>query len=207
MQLRHAKTILPIAAIAALTLACSSGEQSDASGDSAAATDTAASAAATPAPAATSAASGPASLTVADIDRWQQGMAAELEAVRKAGTQLAGAKDGSDSLDALMAANEVNTRAAGAKAAGVDEDRYQLIRSTFAAVVAQMAPIEQEMDVSALPAAAVAELKKSREEGLALATNGIPSEVIEALRPRASALRKQDLTLAGERLKAAGMAR
>jgi hypothetical protein len=166
-----------------------------------AATSAQPSAAATPAPANNT----PASLTAEDIDRWKKGMDAELEAVKKAGADLKAAKTGNDTLSAVMAANDMSTRAAGAKAAGVDDERYQLIRSTLSSVVGQMAPIEQEMDVSKLPATAVAELKKSREAGLAQATAELSPELVEALKPRAAELRKQDLTLTGERLKASGV--
>jgi len=160
--------------------------------------------AATPPPQAPSHHPEVAPVTVEDIDRWQKGMEAELEAVKKAGADLKAAKNSNDTLSAMMAANDMSTRAAGAKAAGVDEERYQLIRNTLSSVVGQMAPIEQEMDVSKLPAASVAELKKGREAGLAQAAAGLSPELVEALKPRAAELRKQDLTLTGERLKAAG---
>ena len=200
-------TLRYVASILALTVAAAcSGGDSNASDDSAVAQADSASSAATAAPA-PSTPTGPASLTADDIDRWQKGMDAELEAVKKASDQLTSAKTGNDTLSALMATNDMSTRAAGATAAGVDEERYQLIRSTLSSVVGQMAPIEQEMDVSKLPATAVAELKKSREAGLAQATVDLSPQLVDALRPRAAALRKQDLTLTGERLKAAGMAR
>jgi hypothetical protein len=134
-------------------------------------------------------------------------MEAELQAVHDAATKLREAKSGADTATAMMAATDMGTRAAGAKAAGVDEERYQRIRTTFSGIVGQMSPIEQEMNVSQMPAAAVAELKKSREAGVAQATAGLAPEVVEALRTRAADLRKRDLALTAERLKAAGMAR
>jgi hypothetical protein len=202
----HIRIVLSLATITALSIACSRGD-ADAN-DSAAQADTAAApAASSPAPTASATPSPPASLTADDIDRWEKGMAAELEAVRKAGEQLKTAKTGNDTLTAMMGSNEMSTRDAGASAAGVDPERYQLIRSTLSSVVGQMAPLEQEMNVSSLPASAVAELKKSRDEGLARATAELSPQLVEALKPRAAALRKQDLTLTGERLKAAGAAR
>jgi len=201
-----ARILIRLVVIATVVAACSRAEQADTT-DSAAAVDTATSASATPAPSPSPANNTPASLTVDDIDRWQKGLDAELEAVKKAGADLKAAKTGNDTLTAMMAANDMSTRAAGAKAAGVDEERYQLIRTTLSSVVGQMAPIEQEMDVSSLPASSVAELKKSREEGLARDTVGLSPQLVEALKPRAAALRKQDLTLTGERLKASGAAR
>ena len=205
-QLLPARTLVRLLGIATVVAACSRAEQAD-TADSTAATDTAASASATPAPTPSPANNTPASLTADDIDRWQKGMDAEIEAVKKAGADLKAAKTSNDTLSAMMAANDMNTRDAGAKAAGVDGERYQLIRTTLSSVVGQMAPIEQEMDVSKLPATAVAELKKSREAGLAQATAELSPQLVEALKPRAAALRKQDLTLTAERLKASGMAK
>ena len=208
MQSPHIRSVLSLAAIAALSIACSRGDADANANDSAAQADTAAApAASSPAPTASATPSTPASLTADDIDRWEKGMTAELEAVRKAGEQLKTAKTGNDTLTAMMGANDMSTRDAGASAAGVDPERYQLIRSTLSSVVGQMAPLEQEMNVSSLPASAVAELKKSRDEGLARATAELSPQLVEALKPRAAALRKQDLTLTGERLKASGAAR
>jgi hypothetical protein len=202
------RTAFSLALFAAAAVACSRGDTDANAGDSAAQSDTSAATAAAPStPASSATPSTPASLTADDIDRWQKGMTAELEAVHKASEQLKAAKTGNDTLTAMMGANEMGTRAAGAQAAGVDEERYQLIRSTLSSVVGQMAPLEQEMDVSSLPASAVADLKKSRADGLATATAELSPQLVDALKPRAAALRKQDLTLTGERLKAAGAAR
>ena len=205
MQIFSIRRVISLIATVALTAGCSRAESDATPTDSA----TVSSDSAAPVPAATAAPSAPAtaaSLTADDIDRWQKGMDAELEAVKKAGEQLKAAKNGTDTLAAMTAASDMSTRAAGAQAAGVDEERYQLIRSTLSSVVGQMAPIEQEMNVSGLPATAVADLKKAREEGLARATAELSPQLVEALRPRAAALRKQDLTLTGERLKASGAA-
>jgi hypothetical protein len=202
-QLLPARALVRLVAIATVVAACSRSEQADTADSSAA--DTATTAAATPAPTPSPANNTPASLTADDIDRWQKGMDAEIEAVKKAGADLEAAKTNNDTLTAMMAANDMSTRDAGAKAAGVDGERYQLIRTTLSSIVGQMAPIEQEMDVSKLPATAVAELKKSRDAGVAQATAELSPQLVEALKPRAAALRKQDLTLTAERLKASGM--
>jgi hypothetical protein len=209
MQFLRTRTFVRLVAAATVVTACSRSEQADTADSTTAATaDTTASPAAaptTPAASSSPANNTPASLTADDIDRWQKGMDGELEAVKKAGADFKAAKTANDSTSAMMAANEMSTRAAGAKAAGVDEERYQLIRTTLSSVVGQMAPIELTMDVSKLPAASVAELKKSREAGLAQATAELSPALVEALKPRAAALRKQDLTLTGERLKASGI--
>ena len=208
----HRRLTHAVLAAALLAVACKPAERAESGDDSAAATDSAtvagqssaSSAAATTAtPGETSAG---ASMTVADIDRWQRGMEAELAAVRDAGKQLKAAKTANDTMSAMMAANETSTRAAGAKAAGVDENRYGVIVSTLSSVAVYMAPIEQEMNVKDMPPEMVAQMKQGREQSLERASAGIPKDVLDALRPRAAELRKQDLTLAGERLKAAGAA-
>lgn len=145
------------------------------------------------------------SLTADDIDRWQRGMDAELQAVQDAGVHLRNAKTATDSMNAILAANETSTRPIGARAAGVTEQQYQLISNTLSSLVANMTPVEQEMDASKMSPEAIAMLNQGREKALASASVGLPPELLTALRPRAATLRKQALTLAGERLKAAGM--
>jgi len=145
------------------------------------------------------------SMTVEDIDRWQKGMVAELAAVRDAGKQLKAAKTQTDTLTAMSAASEVATREAGARATGVDESRYGLIASTLSAVVRYLAPLDADMDVSKLPAEMRTALQTDREQSLARISPSYPKAVLDALRPRAAALRKQEMALVGERLRAAGM--
>jgi hypothetical protein len=210
MQTLSARIVhaMAISTFAALTLVACSRKAADGSAADSVAVhgDTAVSAPATAATSNTAnAAPTAASLGADDIDRWQRGMDAELKAVQDAGTQLKNAKNSTDSLNALFAANETSTRVAGAKAAGVDEQRYQLIANTLATLAADMSPIEQEMDMSKMPASAVESMKHAREQSLASASAGLSPALIEAMRPRAAVLRKQALTLAGERLKAAGM--
>lgn len=200
----HCRT-LATSFILALTLACSGGAGDDAN-DAAADADTGV---ATEQPAATAAADVPAeaSMTPEDIDRWQRGMEAELAAVEQAGEQLRNAKSNDDSLSAMMASNETSTRAAGARGAGVDEQRYGIIRSAMSSVVRYMAPLQAEMDVSQMPAEMRAAMQANRDSSLARMVPSYSPAVIEALRPRAEALRRQEMALVGARLKAAGMAR
>lgn len=198
--------------IAALVLtspliACGGGGDSGAGNDTAGAEDTPAATPAPAAPVSETAVSAEASMTVEDIDRWERGMTAELAAVREAGVKFRSAKSSTDSMTAMMEANDVPTRAPGARAAGVDESRYGTIRSTLSSIVRYMVPAEQEMDMSKMPAEMIAAMNKDREQTFARMSPAFPPAVIEALRPRALALRKQELTLVGERLKAAGLAR
>ena len=144
-------------------------------------------------------------MTVADIDRWQKGMVGELAAVREAGKQFKAAKNSNDTLSAMMATQETSTRAAGARGAGVEENRYGTIRSTLSSVVRYMAPLEVEMDVKQMPASILTSMKQDRDQQLARISQPFPPAVIEALRPRAAELRKQELALMAERLRAAGM--
>jgi len=146
-------------------------------------------------------------LVVADIDRWESGMDAELDAVRAAAQRLRQATSAGDSAMAIVAMNDASTRAAGASGAGVEEDRYQFIRETLSAAVSHLVPLEETMDVSAMPASMREEMQKNREAALANMRATIPPELMEALRTRAKALRAQELALAGERLKSAGLGR
>ena len=189
-----------------LLAACGRGDADAADADTAAADTSAAAATAAPAPTPAPDAA-PTPLTVADIDRWERGMAAELEAVKAAGARLRQATSGADSAAAIGEMTEGSTLAAGASAAGVDEERYRRLRSELAEVVEPMSPLEQEMDVSKMPASMVAEMRKGREDALARVTAALPADLVEALRPRAAALRTQQKMLVDERLKAAGVGR
>jgi hypothetical protein len=144
-------------------------------------------------------------LTTADIDRWQRGMAGELDAVHAAAGKLKAAKTGEDTLNAMMGVQEMNTVAAGAKAAGVEEERYKVIRSNLSAAVAYLTPELGGIDTTMLSPAQRAELKQGNETQLKQMESTVPPDVVEALRPRAAALRKQDLELVGARLKGSGM--
>jgi hypothetical protein len=143
-------------------------------------------------------------LTVADIARWRQGMDAELKAVQDAEQKKKASKNGDDSLSALMAMTEMSTTPIGAKAAGVDENRYKVIRSTFEETVAQLTPPAAEgMDTAQMPASLRAEYAKGREQTLARLSSSLAPGVIDSLRPHALELRKQSIALAAERVKGA----
>lgn len=144
-------------------------------------------------------------LTVQDVDRWQRGMEAELQAVQEAEESLSRAATSDDTLNAMMAANDMSTRSAGAQAAGVSEDRYEFIRSTLSSVVRYMTPLEQEMDVSQMPEAAIEQFEQSRRTSLDQMSDVLPADVREALGARAAELRQQDLLLTNARLEAVGM--
>jgi hypothetical protein len=165
----------------------------------------AADAASAPAPPADAGSSTTAPATVADIDRWQEGMKAELAAVHAVGPRLKSARTGEDTLSAMMAAQESGTWEAGAKAAGLEVERYKWIRSGLSAATAYLTPHLGGVDTTILSPAQRDELRQSSAAQLDQLKEQVPPEVVAALRPRAAELRKQELELVGARLKAAGM--
>lgn len=191
------------------TVAC--GGRESARDEAAAADSTAAEAANAAAPAASTPSTDPnadatsAPLAVADIDRWEQGIAGELEAVKAGGAKLKTAKSGEDTLSAMMGVQEMNTLSAGAQAAGVDQERYKVIRSNLSAATSYLAPGLGGIDTAMLLPAQRSELKQMNEAQLKQLEGTVPAAVVEALRPRAAELRQKDLELVGTRLKSAGM--
>ena len=158
-----------------------------------------------PAPTGDPATATTAPVTVEDIDRWQKGMTAELEAVRSGATRMKEAKTNEDTLSAMMAVQENATQEAGAKAAGLEVERYRFIRSELSAAVSYLTPELGGIDTTMLSPAQRTELRESNQAQLKRMEERVPPEVVDALRPRAAALRKQSLELVGERLKGAGM--
>jgi len=144
-------------------------------------------------------------LSVEDIGRWEKGLAAELAAVQEAGAKLKSAKTGEDTLSALMGVQEMTTTPAGARAAGVDEERYSVVRSELSAAAAYLTPYLGGIDTTMLSPAQREEMRQMNAAQLKQMEGRVPAEVVEALKPKAEALRKKDLELAGARLKGAGM--
>lgn len=160
-----------------------------------------------PAPDASSQSGNPTSapLSVEDIERWEKGMAAELAAVQEAGAKLASARSGEDTLSAMMGVQEMTTTPAGARAAGVDDERYNVMRSDLSAAVAYLTPHLGGIDTTLLSAAQREEMRQMNTAQLKQLEGTVPAEVVEALKPKAEALRKKQIELAGARLKGAGM--
>jgi hypothetical protein len=144
-------------------------------------------------------------LTVEDIARWERGMAAELTAVRAAGEKLQHARTGDDTLSAMMGVQEMTTTPAGARAAGLDEERYRLVRSALGEAVGYLTPYLGGIDTTKLSAEQRDEMRKSNEAQLTRLEGTVPAEVVEALKPKADALRKKEIELSGARLKGAGI--
>ncbi len=121
-------------------------------------------------------------LTKDDIGRWEKGLAGEM-----------------------MAVQEMTTMAAGAQAAGIDQERYQFVRGNLSAVVGYLTPQLGGIDPTMLTPAQRDEMRKGNEAQLQRMQESVPADVVEALKPRAVELRKKDLELVGARLKSAGM--
>lgn len=200
---------VPALVLASLLTACGKSEapEESAAPAQAAPEATQAPAAAAPAPS-TSAAPARREATVEDIERWQRGMAAEKKAVQDAAAKLAEAKgDEAKKLAALTESLETSTIDAGAAAAGLDRDGYRRIRSTLSDAVAQLSPLEMEMDVAKMPAPMVEQFKQAREQGVAQLSAKLQPDLFAALKARAAELRQQDKELVAERLKVATAAR
>ena len=90
-------------------------------------------------------------------------MAGELEAVHAAAAKLKDAKTGDDTLTAMMGVQDMATSEAGAKAAGVDEERYKLIRSNLSAAASYLAPTIGGVDTTMLSADQRAEMKRTNQ--------------------------------------------
>jgi hypothetical protein len=156
-------------------------------------------------PAAAAAETGQQPLTVADIDRWAKGMAAELEAVHAAAAKLKEAKTADDTMTAMMGVQDMSTLDAGAQAAGVDRERYNLVRTTLSEAASYLAPSVGGLDTTGLSPDQRAEMSRGNAAQLEQMKDRIPPDVVSALTPRAAQLRKQDLELVAARLKGSGM--
>jgi hypothetical protein len=191
---RIVRTALPCALALTLT-ACGGGDSdTDEGAPAAEAADTAASEAPQVSEAAPSAGT-VAPVTVAEIEGWKKGMSAELELVRAAGTKLKEAKTADDTLSAMMGLQEMATWEAGAKAAGLDVERYKFVSSELSAAVSYLTPQLGGIDTTILSPAQRQELRESNAAQLKQMEERVPAEVVEALRPRAAELRKQNLEL------------
>jgi hypothetical protein len=144
-------------------------------------------------------------VTVKDIERWERGIAAELGAVQASGAKLEQARSSDDTLSALMGVQEMTTMPVGARAAGLDPERYNVVRSNLGAAVAYLTPHLGGIDTTMLSPAQREEMRQMNAAQLKQLEGAVPPEVIEALKPKAEALRKKELELTGARLKGAGM--
>ena len=208
MSLDHLRRVIPAGLLVANLYGCGTRDaRPDADAQAAEAQDTTpaedVSTDAAPAPAPADGGQKP--LTVADIDRWDKGMAAELEAVHAAATRLKQAKTANDTLTAMTDLQDMSTLEVGARAAGVDRERYNLIRSTFSAAASYLAPSVGGLDTTALSPDQRAEIRRGNAAQLDQMKDVVPPDVVTALTPKAAQLRTKDLELVAARLKGAGM--
>ncbi len=105
----------------------------------------------------------------------------------------------------MMGVQEMATIEAGARAAGVEEERYKLIRSNLSAAASYLAPTIGGVDTTMLSADQRAEMKRTNQAQLDQMKGLVPADVVAALTPRAAELRTKDLELVAARLKGAGM--
>lgn len=204
----HRLSRAALAGVLALTLTACGGGDSDGDEAAPAAEAESETGGETAAPAAAGRSSGNPTTTPAtkaDIDAWQKGMAAELEAVRAAGAKMKDARTNEDTLSAMMAVQEMATQEAGAKAVGMDLERYKFIRSELSAATSYLTPQLGGIDTTMLSPAQRDELRESNAAQLKQMEDRVPADVVEALRPRAAELRTHSLGLAAERLKSAGV--
>lgn len=166
--------------------------------------DAAASADAAPAQDA-SADAGQQPVTVADIDRWASGMAGELEAVLAATARLKAARTADDTITAMTSMQDMSTLDAGAQAAGLERERYNLVRTTLSEAASYLAPSVGGLDTTGLSPDQRAEIARGNAAQLEQMKDRLSPDVVSALTPRAAQLRKQDLELVAARLKGAGM--
>ena len=188
---------------ASLVLACGKGDTDNSVEDP----GEAASGQAAPVTAAAEPAGNPVSapLTPDDIGRWEKGLAGELRTVEEAGAKMKTARTSEDTLSAMMGVQEMNTIAAGAQAAGLEQERYKFVRSNLSAVTNYLTPSQGGIDTTMLSQAQRDELRQSNEARIQQMQQDVPAEVVEALRPRAVELRKKSWELIGARLKGGGM--
>ena len=133
-------------------------------------------------------------------------MAAELAAVQEAGKKLVGAKTGDDTLSALMGVQEMSTTPVGAKAAGVEADRYKVVRSDLPPRRPTWRPHLGGIDTTILSPAQREEMRQMNAAQLKQMETRVPPPVVEALKPNGRRhCGRQDLELVGARLKGAGM--
>ena len=207
MRLQYRSYRSAVALLVLASLAGCGGEKPaptpDAEADAAEAEAAPSAEAATPPPASGNPVNAP--LSVEDIDRWKKGMSGELEAVKAAAGKMKTARTADDTMAAMMGVQEMATAEDGAKAAGVDLERYKTIRSNLSSAASYMTPELGGIDTTILSEAQRKELRDGNEAQLRQLEGAVPKDVLDALRPRAAELRKQDLELVGARLKGAGM--
>jgi hypothetical protein len=132
LVLRNGLKYLALAACGVVVVACSSSDkQGSASGSDTGVATTDASTASSN----TNAPSGPLTLTVADLDGFEKGIARETELVREASDRASKAKTAQERGEAIQAGFETSTMAAAAPVTGLSPERYKLVRETLSTLL------------------------------------------------------------------------
>jgi hypothetical protein len=87
----------------------------------------------------------------------------------------------------------------------LSEERYGVVRSDLSAAASYLTPHLGGIDTTMLSPAQRDEMRQSNAAQLKQMESRVPAAVVDALKPKAEELRKQDLELAGARLKGAGI--
>ena len=81
---------------------------------------------------------------------------------------------------------DMSTLEVGAQAAGVDRERYNLIRSTLSAAASYLAPSVGGLDTTALSPDQRAEIRRGNAAQLDQMKDVVPPDVVTALTPKAA---------------------
>jgi hypothetical protein len=87
----------------------------------------------------------------------------------------------------------------------LEQERYKFVRSNLSSVAGYMTPWLGGIDTTMLSPAQREEMRTNNEAQIQRMQAEVPSEVVEAMRPRATELRTKSMELVGARLKGAGM--
>ena len=135
-------------------------------------------------------------ITVADVDAYERGLAAELAEVRKSADQMRSAKNTEDSTKAMFGSLDMQTQPVGAKAAGIPLDRYKHVSILLGNAISarKMNPAlakmgEDTSSLAQLPAEAREQARKNMAEMRAQNSDSviyrdIPPELREQFKQR-----------------------
>jgi hypothetical protein len=208
------RSLVPMVLSLVVPVLAGCGRSKPAAGSEAAAEASAEAPAAQPAPAAPSDPQ-PAQLTTADLDAYEKGVLAQIEAVRKSSERLKTAKTANDTLSAIGDALPANTQQIGAQAAGMDLERWKVVSGQIEAVLqahsgaAMMAQVAspQAMDTVSLPPAERARVRENLKQAqdqmaqqTAQAYASLPPDLAATLKARAPHLDSLRLRLAGAQM-------
>ncbi|MBX6365058.1 MAG: hypothetical protein IRZ00_14410 [Gemmatimonadetes bacterium] len=210
----HRRPLLPLVVSLLVMSAFACGRAQPAAESGEAAGPAADAPAAQPAPAAPSPAE-PTVLTAADLDAYERGVQAELDALRRAAERLKAATTADDTLNAIGDALPANLQKIGAQGAGMALERWTSVSRQIeaalqaragSAMMARMA-VPQGVDTASLPPEARARVRENLEQMQAQAGQqeaqayaSLPPDLVETFKARAPHLDSLRLRLAGAQM-------